>query len=103
MLEKLIDEWSARTGKTKTDAASILGVHYGTLCSWVRGEMRPRARQMHGLSELLGCDPVTLLHSFSPMDDGETRTGRADNAASATGIDSAVALADTTEISGRTP
>lgn len=101
MLEKLIDEWSARTGKTKTDAASLLGIHYGTLCSWVRGEMKPRARQMHGLAELLGCDPVTLLHSFSPLTDGENRTGRADNPASAAGIDGAVAPADTTEVSGR--
>ena len=101
MLNQLLNEWSARTGKSRADAAQTLGVSYGSLGYWSRGARAPSARQCHALAKMLGCDPVELLHSFSAGPTAaETRSTCADNVASAGGDDSDAALAEPADISG---
>ena len=101
MLNQLLNEWSARTGKSRVDAAQALGVHYGSLGYWSRGARSPSARQCHALAGLLGCDPVKLLHSFSADPTAaETRSLGEGNSARPLGDDSDAALAEPADISG---
>lgn len=61
MLRRELEKWSARTGKTRADAAAEVGVSERNLRLWLSGRGRPRPRALRRLADVLEVDPVALM------------------------------------------
>ena len=64
MLKNAFEEWCARTGRTRPDAARELGVTTRAIGQWLDGKRRPRPPHMKALADMLGLDPVAVLDQF---------------------------------------
>lgn len=69
MLKRELEKWSARTGKTRAEAAVALGVSGRMVRMWLNGSM-PKPATLKRLADMLGVDPVELMDSI--RDEGRT-------------------------------